>query len=87
MKYVNTILKKYQDQCNINGHTKEKCWKLHPELQPKRTKPQDEYSKKKGKTVLNVKEVEELLKLEQTNAKLSLMVRKLETIMNANPKA
>jgi hypothetical protein len=26
------------NHCNINGHTKDKCWKLHPELNPKNHK-------------------------------------------------
>jgi hypothetical protein len=24
----------HYNHCNINGHTEEKCWKLHPELNP-----------------------------------------------------
>jgi hypothetical protein len=26
------------NHCNIDGHTEEKCWKLHPELNPKNCK-------------------------------------------------
>ena len=26
------------NHCNIDGHTEEKCWKLHPELNPKKNK-------------------------------------------------
>jgi hypothetical protein len=26
----------YCDYCKIKGHTKEKCWKVHPELFPKK---------------------------------------------------
>ena len=26
------------NHCNIDGHTEEKCWKMHPELKPKNKK-------------------------------------------------
>jgi hypothetical protein len=28
-------LSNHCNHCNINGHTKEKCWKLHPDLNRK----------------------------------------------------
>lgn len=67
---------------------KEQCWKLHPELHPKRRrKSEDDDSqkeKKEEKTVLNAMKVEELFEFEQANFKLSLMVRKLKTTIEAD---
>jgi hypothetical protein len=37
--------------CDVDGHTKEKCWKLHPELHPKWLK-----SKGKAKEATETKE-------------------------------
>ena len=43
--HKSTDPKNHCNHCNINGHTKDKCWKLHPNLNPKSCKKD---SKKKN---------------------------------------
>lgn len=86
-KHVNNTQKEYCNHCNLHGHTKERCWKLHPKFDPKRKKPKDDSSKKKEKVVLNTIKVEELFKLEQAYSKLSLIMRKLKTTAEVDLKA
>ena len=31
-------MKNYCNNCNTNGHTEEKCWKIHKEMSPKNHK-------------------------------------------------
>lgn len=54
------------------GHVKDKCWKLHPELQPKRKK-----------AVLNTREVEEIPELQQADSKPTLMAKIADTTSNS----
>jgi hypothetical protein len=43
-------LNNHYNHCNINGHTKYKCWKLHPDLNPKNGKKD---AKKKNVLILD----------------------------------
>ncbi|TXG50795.1 hypothetical protein EZV62_023319 [Acer yangbiense] len=67
--------KNYCDHCQISGHIKEKCWRLHPELQPQ-TKKNNEGRKSKTATLMT-QHVEEIPEVNQADTKLALM---------ANPK-
>ena len=42
--------KDLKKHCNINGHTEEKCWKIHLEMNPKNCKKDD---KKKNHLPMN----------------------------------
>ncbi|XP_031486836.2 uncharacterized protein LOC116255191 [Nymphaea colorata] len=64
----------YCDHCKISGHNKDKCWKVHPELKPKRFKEHN-----RGKQINTVmareNEPERVGSMQQPDTALSLMAR------------
>lgn len=64
----------YCDHCKTDRHSKEKCWKLHPDLQPS-------WWKDKGKKVANVCIEDEVIEgSSQPNEKLACMAGKMGAV-------
>ncbi|XP_038973019.1 uncharacterized protein LOC120105044 [Phoenix dactylifera] len=71
---------KFCEHCKISGHEKGKCWKLHPELFPKKWKKDDKSKRAAVTTVFT--EAVELGRVEGVDKSLSLMVGPKETVSN-----
>ncbi|GJX96112.1 glutamate-rich WD repeat-containing protein 1 [Tanacetum coccineum] len=68
---------KYCSNCKITGHTEESCWKVHPELFPKKWIKDDRGGKRTTNTAL-VNDIVELESVQEADKSLSLMTKQKE---------
>ncbi|GJW16490.1 hypothetical protein Tco_0020623 [Tanacetum coccineum] len=72
---------KYCSNCRIAGHTEEKCWKVHPELFPKKWIKDDRGGRRTTATT-HVNDVVELESVQEAYKSLSLMMKQKEKASN-----
>ncbi|GKD81288.1 hypothetical protein Tco_1348127 [Tanacetum coccineum] len=72
---------KYCSNCRIAGHTEEKCWKVHPELFPKKWIKDDRGGRRTTATT-HVNDVVELESVQEADKSLSLMTKQKEKASN-----
>ncbi|GKB33513.1 reverse mRNAase [Tanacetum coccineum] len=72
---------KYFSNCRIAGHTEEKCWKVHPELFPKKWIKDDRGGRRTTATT-HVNDVVELESVQEADKSLSLMTKQKEKASN-----
>ncbi|PWA90212.1 hypothetical protein CTI12_AA103160 [Artemisia annua] len=74
---TNSVANKYCDTCKISGHTEENCWKVHPELFPKKW-IKDDRSRKRTTATARVNDVVELESVKEADKSLFLMTKQKE---------
>nr|GEY83308.1 hypothetical protein [Tanacetum cinerariifolium] len=76
---------KFCEECNITGHTKEKCWKAHPELFPKKWIKDDRM--KRAATTTFDDDTIELRSINEADKSLSLMAGPQKNSQNTQVKS
>ncbi|GKB66674.1 hypothetical protein Tco_0928086 [Tanacetum coccineum] len=79
-----TNANKFCEECNITGHTKEKCWKAHPELFLKKWIKDDRMKRTTATTFVD--DTIELRSIKKADKSLSLMVGPQKNSQNTQVK-